>query len=94
MQETCSKCMGGFTETLAVNVELDGYVNSQFGDATEKLLEFDANSGMLNFSFPMKSVNLTTMRRSLNRPSQENNINVPPLILPDVGCRFWILAKN
>jgi hypothetical protein len=86
--------MGGLTETPAVNVELDGYENSQFGDATAKLLEFDENSGMLNFSFPLKSVNLTTMRRSLNRPSHVNKINVPPLIPPDVGCRFWILAKN
>ncbi len=76
------------TETSAVNAVLDGYSNNQLGDAAVKLLAFDAMTRTLDSALPEVSVNLTTMRRSLNKPSQVNNIKVPPVMLPDVGCKL------
>ena len=76
------------TETSAVKAVLDGYVNFQFGDAEVKLLAFIAITGMLNSSFPLSSANLTMMKRSFNTPSHVNIMRVPPVMVPDVGCKL------
>jgi hypothetical protein len=82
------------TVTSAVNEVLDGNVNSQLGAAAIKLLAFNARTGMLDSSFPLESENLTTMDRLLNRPSQTNWTNVPPLMVPEVGYKLCTPSKN